>query len=95
MILASKGYPEKYEKGFPITLPAAGRDESIYIAGAVEKDGKLLTSGGRVLGAAAVAENLPAAVERAYALADRIHFDNACCRRDIGRRAMKALEEKK
>ena len=47
------------------------------------------------LGAAAVAENLPAAVERAYALADRIHFDNACCRRDIGRRAMKALEEKK
>ena len=95
VILASKGYPEKYEKGFPITLPAAGRDESIYIAGAVEKDGKLLTSGGRVLGAAAVAENLPAAVERAYALADRIHFDNACCRRDIGRRAMKALEEKK
>ena len=45
--------------------------------------------------AAAVAENLPAAVERAYALADRIHFDNAYCRRDIGRRAMKALEEKK
>ena len=95
VILASKGYPEKYEKGFPITLPAVGRDECIYIAGAAEKDGKLLTSGGRVLGAAAVAENLPAAVERAYALADRIHFDNAYCRRDIGRRAMKALEEKK
>ena len=95
VILASKGYPEKYEKGFPITLPAVGRDECIYIAGAVEKDGKLLTSGGRVLGAAAVAENLSAAVERAYALAGRIHFDNAYCRRDIGRRAMKALEEKK
>ena len=63
--------------------------------GATEKDGKLLTSGGRVLGAAAVAEDLPAAIGKAYALADRIHFDNAFCRRDIGRRAMKALEEKK
>ena len=95
VILASRGYPEKYEKGFPITLPAAGRDERIYIAGAVERDGKLLTSGGRVLGAVSVAEDLPAAIESAYALADRIHFDNAYCRRDIGRRAMKALEEKK
>ncbi len=95
VILASKGYPQKYDKGFPITLPATEADEHIYIAGATEKDGKLLTSGGRVLGAAAVAEDLPAAIGKAYALADRIHFDNAFCRRDIGRRAMKALEEKK
>ena len=95
VILASKGYPQKYDKGFPITLPALEADERVYIAGAAEKDGKLLTSGGRVLGAAAVADDLPAAIERAYALADRIHFDNAFCRRDIGRRAMKALEEKK
>ena len=95
VILASKGYPQKYDKGFPITLPATEADERIYIAGATEKDGKLLTSGGRVLGAAAVAGDLPAAIGKAYALADRIHFDNAFCRRDIGRRAMKALEEKK
>ena len=95
VILASKGYPQKYDKGFPITLPALEADERVYIAGAAEKDGKLLTSGGRVLGAAAVAEDLPAAIGKAYALADRIHFDNAFCRRDIGRRAMKALEEKK
>ena len=95
VILASRGYPQKYDKGFPITLPATEADERIYIAGATEKNGKLLTSGGRVLGAAAVAEDLPAAIGKAYALADRIHFDNAFCRRDIGRRAMKALEEKK
>ncbi len=95
VILASRGYPQKYDKGFPITLPATETDERIYIAGATEKDGKLLTSGGRVLGAAAVAGDLPAAIGKAYALADRIHFDNAFCRRDIGRRAMKALEEKK
>ena len=47
-----------------------------------------------MLGAVAVAEDLPAAVGRAYALADKIHFDNAFCRRDIGQRALKALEEK-
>ena len=45
-----------------------------------------------VFGATAVADDLPAAVEAAYALADRIHFDNAYCRRDIGRRALRALE---
>ena len=95
VILASAGYPQKYDKGFPITLPAAQADEHIYIAGAVRKDGKLLTNGGRVLGAAAVAEDLPAAIEKAYALADRIHFENAFCRRDIGRRALQALEGKK
>lgn len=94
VILASKGYPQKYDKGFPITLPETGKDEYVYIAGAVEKDGKLLTSGGRVLGAAAVAETLHDAVDRAYQLADRVHFENAFCRRDIGLRALKALEGK-
>ena len=93
VILASQGYPQKYDKGFPISLPETGPDEYIYIAGASERDGQLLTSGGRVLGAAAVASDLPGAVERAYALADRIHFDNAFCRRDIGRRALAAMKE--
>ncbi|MBD5161284.1 MAG: phosphoribosylamine--glycine ligase [Oscillibacter sp.] len=94
VILASQGYPQKYEKGFPITLPETAADERIYIAGAVQKDGRLLTSGGRVLGAVAVAEDLPAAINKAYTLADKIHFGNAFCRRDIGRRALKALEGK-
>ena len=91
VVLASKGYPKSYEKGYPITLPALGPGEEIYIAGAEEKDGRLLTSGGRVLGAVAVGDDLPKAVSAAYALADRIHFDNAFCRRDIGRRALAAL----
>ncbi len=92
VVLASRGYPQHYEKGYPITLPETGPGEHIYIAGAAEKDGRLLTSGGRVLGAVAVAETLPEAIDRAYALADRIHFDNAFCRRDIGARALAALE---
>ena len=92
VILASRGYPEHYEKGFAITLPETGEKEDIFVAGAAEKDGVLVTSGGRVLGATAVAEDLPAALAAAYALTDRIHFDNAYCRRDIGRRALQALK---
>ena len=89
VIMASAGYPESYEKGFEITMPEG---ELIYVAGAVEKDGKLLTSGGRVLGAVATADNLNTAIEEAYALTEKIHFDNAYKRTDIGQKALKALE---
>ena len=91
VVLASQGYPKEYKKGYPSTLPALKDGEEIYIAGAEEKDGQLLTSGGRVLGAVAVGDDLRQAVTAAYDLADRIHFDNAFCRRDIGRRALEAL----
>ena len=93
VVLASEGYPTHYEKGYPITLPQTGAEEEIYIAGAARKDGELVTSGGRVLGAVAVAETLPQAIEKAYDLAGRIHFDNAYCRRDIGQRALAAGKE--
>ena len=88
VVMASKGYPVKYESGFEITLPALKEEQEIYIAGAKLDDEKLLTAGGRVLGAVATAENLATAVEKAYALADTIHFDNAVMRRDIGKRAL-------
>ena len=95
IVLASEGYPEKYEKGFPITLPETTADRRIYIAGAVQKDGGLVTSGGRVLGAVAVAEDLMTAIGKAYDWVEYIHFDNAYCRQDIGQRALQALREKK
>ena len=91
VILASQGYPENYDKGFPITLPETKENERIYIAGAALKDDTLVTSGGRVLGATAVADDLSSAITAAYDLADRIHFENAFCRRDIGQRGLKAL----
>ena len=76
----------------PVKAGAVLKDgEEIYIAGAEEKNGQLLTSGGRVLGAVAVGDDLRQAVTAAYDLADRIHFDNAFCRRDIGRRALEEL----
>ncbi len=93
VVLASAGYPTHYEKGYPITLPAEPKDTCIYIAGAARKDGQLVTNGGRVLGAVAVADTLPQAIDRAYALADAIHFENAYCRRDIGQRALAAGKE--
>ena len=92
VVLASKGYPQSYEKGFEMTLPVTAADEEIYIAGAKKDGERLLTNGGRVLGAVARAETLPAAIEKAYALAEKIHFDNAYYRKDIGQRALKACK---
>ena len=92
VILASRGYPGSYEKGYPIELPAEPEGQ-IFVAGAARKDGRLVTSGGRVLGCTAVAETLPAAIEGAYALARRVKFENAFCRSDIGQRALRAKAE--
>lgn len=92
VVLASRGYPKKYDTGFEITLPETERGEEIYVAGAKLEDGKLVTSGGRVLGAVATADTLEEAIERAYALADKITFENAYMRRDIGKRALAALK---
>lgn len=92
VVLASEGYPQKYETGFEIALPACHANEDIYIAGARKQGEKLVTSGGRVLGAVATAEDLPRAVEAAYALAGRISFQNAYMRHDIGRRALAAFK---
>ena len=92
VIMASAGYPQSYEKGFEITIPAAVA-EGVYVAGAAIKDGKLVNSGGRVLGVTAVADTLQDAITAAYGKVDVIHFDNAFCRRDIGQRALKALKD--
>jgi phosphoribosylamine--glycine ligase len=85
VILASDGYPGHYEKGFEITMPEG---ELIYVAGAAIEDGKLVTSGGRVLGVTAVAEGLKLAIDKAYALAETVQFENAYFRRDIGKKAL-------
>ena len=92
VIMASKGYPLAYEKGFELTIPDEIK-ENVYVAGAVQKDGKLLTNGGRVLGATATAATLREAVDKAYVMVETIHFDNAFYRRDIGRRALMATED--
>ncbi len=92
VVMASKGYPEAYEKGYEITMDA-GIDGEVYIAGAKLDGGKLLTNGGRVLGVVATAETLEGAIEKAYAQVEKVHFDNAFYRRDIGQRALRANKE--
>ena len=89
VVMASAGYPEAYEKGFAITVDE-GLDGEVYIAGAKREGDKLLTSGGRVLGVVATADTLSAAIEKAYAQVEKVHFDNAFYRKDIGQRALQA-----
>ena len=91
VILASAGYPGHYEKGFPLEIPEAVR-EQVYVAGAALKDGQLVTNGGRVVGCTALADTLEDAIRDAYALAAQVHFDNAYCRKDIGQRALRAVK---
>ena len=92
VILASEGYPQKYQSGFEMTIAPEALPHA-FVAGAKLADGKLLTSGGRVIGLTAVEDTLPQAIDRAYELAGMVHFENAYCRRDIGARAMKAFKE--
>ena len=91
VIMASAGYPQAYDKGLPLTIPAAIAD-NVYVAGAAIKDDLLVTNGGRVLGATAVADTLPDAIAASYKLVEQIHFDNAFYRHDIGAKALKAKE---
>ena len=87
VIMASDGYPEKYAKGYKISIPEELKD-SVYVAGAALKDGELVTSGGRVLGAVATAKDLADAIRGAYAITEKIYFENAFYRHDIGARAL-------
>ena len=89
VILASKGYPESYQKGFEITFTPEAR-QATFVAGAKLDGDKLVTSGGRVTGTTAVADSLADAIWEAYRLSDGVHFDNAYRRSDIGQRALQA-----
>ncbi len=90
VILASKGYPTKYEKGFPLTMTAEAAAHT-YVAGAALKDGTLVTAGGRVAGVTATAPTLPEAIQEAYRLAGGVSFANKYFRTDIGQKALQAL----
>ncbi|MBR6921228.1 MAG: phosphoribosylamine--glycine ligase, partial [Clostridia bacterium] len=90
VIAASNGYPEHYEKGFEITLPE--NKDGIYVAGAKLQDGKLVTSGGRVLGVTRIADTLEGAINKAYEAVKTVKFDNMYYRSDIGKKALQAKD---
>lgn len=92
VIAASKGYPGSYESGLPIEI---GHIDGavLYHAGTKMQDGRLVTAGGRVLGVTAVAPNLAQARDKAYEEIQKIHFPGVYYRRDIGKRALAALDQ--
>ncbi len=91
VIMASSGYPQAYKKGYAIDIPDDISDE-VYVAGAIIDNNQLVTSGGRVLGVTATAATLQEAIEKAYAKVDKISFENAFYRHDIGKRALEKEE---
>ena len=91
VILASNGYPTSYKKGFEITMTAEA-EAATFVAGGAIKDGKLVTSGGRVTGTTAISSSLEEAIKEAYRLTDGVAFEGAYRRSDIGQRALQALK---
>ncbi|HNA69298.1 MAG TPA: phosphoribosylglycinamide synthetase C domain-containing protein, partial [Rhodocyclaceae bacterium] len=90
VVMAAAGYPDSPRKGDALHgLPTAqGDDAHVFHAGTTERDGQVVTSGGRVLCVTALGDNVRSAQKRAYELVDQIHFDGMQCRRDIGYRAV-------
>ena len=91
VIMASKGYPEKYDKGYEISIPDDLKD-GVFVAGAKLDGEKLVTSGGRVLGVVATADSLSDAVKDAYSKVEKIHFGNVYFRHDIGLKALASFK---
>jgi phosphoribosylamine--glycine ligase len=91
VVMAAAGYPLSPRKGDAITgLPRDAGDAMVFHAATAAQDGKLVTSGGRVLCVTALAEGVKAAQQRAYEVVEGIRFDGAQFRRDIGHRAVKS-----
>ena len=95
VVLASEGYPGKYQTGFEISLGDAERAENVFVchAGTKLDQGRLVTAGGRVLGVTAIGCDASSARFAAYAAAERIHFERVFYRRDIGARAIATAEQ--
>ena len=90
VVMASNGYPQKYESGFTLDI-AQNVSDKVYVAGAKLVDGVLKTAGGRVLGVTDTADNLKEALEKAYKNVESVKFDNAFYRKDIGKKALEVL----
>lgn len=84
VVMASGGYPKAYEKGKEITGLDDVKESVVFHAGTAIKDGKIVTNGGRVLGITATAPTLDEAIKKSYADVERIHFEDAHYRHDIG-----------
>ncbi len=89
VVMASKGYPEGYEKGFEIDIPES--DCTVFHAGTKVEEGRFYTSGGRVLACVGIAEDLMSAKEKTYRCVEKIECSNLYYRKDIGDKGIKCL----
>lgn len=91
VVMASGGYPEAFDTGFPISgidLAEASGDVIVFHAGTGRNGGQLVTNGGRVIGVTAIGDTIKSSIDRAYEAVGKIDFDNAYFRRDIGHRVL-------
>ena len=96
VVMAAKGYPGSYGKGLQMTgIKEAEKIAvvKVFIAGAKEQNGRLITDGGRVLGVTARSKGIEAAIKKAYPAAIFIKWDGAHYRKDIGKKALMRLQE--
>ncbi len=91
VILASKGYPDEYQKGFEITGIELAESLGcvVFHSGTLKVDNKLVSNGGRVLGVVALGDTLQEAIQKSYEGVDKIHFENKYFRKDIGAKGLK------
>jgi len=98
VVLASGGYPENYEKNIEISgLDTVTEDEAIIFHAGTKKNenGKIVTSGGRVLVVTAISDDIKSAIDKAYKVIPKIKFDKMHYRKDIGQRALKWISKQK
>jgi phosphoribosylamine--glycine ligase len=96
VVMSSGGYPGAYEKGKVISgLDEAGKLEDVMVfhAGTAEKDGQIVTNGGRVLGVTAMGKTVAEAKARAYEAVGKIEFEGSYCRRDIADKAIERVKQ--
>ncbi|EMY79299.1 phosphoribosylamine--glycine ligase [Leptospira weilii serovar Ranarum str. ICFT] len=89
VVLAAQGYPDSYEKNIPLNLPeTSGQNVYLFHAGTLKKDGKVFSSGGRILGVVAQGADLKSSVNQAYSFLEKIQVPKTFYRKDIGHRAL-------
>ena len=88
VVVASDGYPKAYKTGYEINVSKSVEKDLCYAGVGKNADGKLVTSGGRVLSVVAVESNLKKAIERAYEKVKEVNFENMFFRKDIGKKAL-------
>lgn len=94
VVMAAGGYPEAYQKGDEITVKPTPNDTFVFHAGTAESNGKVVTAGGRVIAATAIASSLRESVDKAYVAVDHVSFNKKYNRKDIAHRAFRAAESR-